>query len=232
MQTSGFHKHIQYKSISESYLWLWACLDHETMWLSNWMTHIDEPQQASICFPRTHHASNVPQCLTPFLLTKACSGHRAMHMVGFLKAYQSLLSENAWIMPNANRTAEISYSESWKSFPRFQNCHLSMVVHHGTKRISALEPCASRTPGHMGWLHPRNGEWLDGLERRNTESLRKSPENDRKSLSNPLSAWIPARSHNFASCVWTTVLSDPPLGETWARTCKMSSIRVVWEDLL
>ena len=34
-----------------------------------------------------------------FLPTKACSGHRAMHMVGFLKAYQSLLSENAWIMP-------------------------------------------------------------------------------------------------------------------------------------
>ena len=129
--------------------------------------------------------------------------------------------------PNANRTAQISYSESWKSFPRFQNCHLPMVVHHGIKRISALEPCASTMPGCMGRQLGGNG-WTEETQ----ENLRKSPENDRKSLSNPLSAWIPARSHNFASCVWTTVLSDPPLGETWARTCKMSSIRMVWADLL
>lgn len=115
------------------------------------------------------------QCLPRFLLTKACSGHRAMHMVGFLKAYQSLLSENAWIMPNANRTAQISYSESWKSFPRFQNCHLRMVVHHGTKGISALEPCASTMPGYMG-------RQLGGIGW--TEETRKIWENHQKMIGN------------------------------------------------
>lgn len=62
--------------------------------------------------------------------------------------------------PNANRTAQISYSESWKSFPRFQNCHLPMVVHHGIKRISALEPCASTMPGCMGRQLGGNG-WTE-----------------------------------------------------------------------
>ena len=112
----------------------------------------------------------------------------------------------------------------------FQDSKIATFVwwsHHGTKRISALEPCASTTPGYMG--HQLGGiGW--------TEETQKIWENHQKMIGNlcqiPFLHESLLDPNNFASCVWTTVLSDPPLGETWARTCKMSSIRMVWADLL
>lgn len=170
------------------------------------------------------------QCATMshlFLPTKACCG-RAMHMVGFLKAYQSLLAEIAWIMPKCKpNSADFLFRELEiiSKIPKLPPSYGDPTM--------ALNASVLWSPAHQRCLDT----WVtNSVASVGQKKRRKIWENRQKMIGNlrqiPFLHESLLNPNNFASCVWTTVLSDPPLGETWARTCKISSIRMAWEDLL
>lgn len=101
MQTSGFHKYIQYKSISESYLRLGHAF-------ALTMRRCDCPTERRILTNLNKLPSAVHEHIThamcdnvsPFFCPQRLAPAIGLCiLVGFLKAYQSLLSETAWIMP-------------------------------------------------------------------------------------------------------------------------------------